>query len=189
MISYAVWLYFRFPLSLRMVEEMLAARGICVTYETVRQWGKKFGKAFSDQIRQRAPARGDKWHMDEVVISIAGELYWLWRAVDQNGFVLDVLVQRRRDSRAAQQLMRKLLKAAVRPPRVMITDKLRRCPGEDGSCCRTSPAQGLEQPRGELSSANTTARADHEAFQISPAGPTVSVGSRSSRQPLPHPLS
>ena len=72
-ISYAVWLYFRFPLSLRMVEEMLAARGICVTYETVRQWGKKFGKAFSDQIRQRAPARGDKWHMDEVVISIAGE--------------------------------------------------------------------------------------------------------------------
>ena len=65
-ISHAVWLYFRFPLSLRMVEEMLATRGICVTYETVRQWGKKFGKAFADQIRQRAPARGDKWHMDEV---------------------------------------------------------------------------------------------------------------------------
>ena len=124
-ISYAVWLYFRFPLSLRMVEEMLAAREIFVTYETVRQWGKKFGKAFSDQIRQRAPARGDKWHMDEVVISIAGEKHWLWRAVDQNGFVLDVLVQRRRDSRAAQQLMRKLLKSAVTPPRVMITDKLR----------------------------------------------------------------
>ena len=104
-ISHAVWLYFRFPLSLRMVEEMLAARGIRVTYETVRQWGKKFGKAFADQIRQRAPARGDKWHMDEVVISIAGEPHWLWRAVDQNGFVLDVLVQRRRDSRAAQRLL------------------------------------------------------------------------------------
>ena len=70
-ISYAVWLYFRFPLSLRMVEEMLAARGICVTYETVRQWAKKFGQAFSDQIRQRAPARGDKWHMDEVVVPTA----------------------------------------------------------------------------------------------------------------------
>src|SRR3981189_1550342 len=97
-ISYAVWLYLRFPLSLRMVEEMLAARGICVTYETVRQWGKKFGKAFSDRIRQRAPARGDKWHMDEVVVSIGGETHWLWRAVDQNGFVLDVLVQRRRDA-------------------------------------------------------------------------------------------
>jgi putative transposase len=123
-ISYAVWLYFRFPLSLRMVEEMLAARGICVTYETVRQWGKKFGKAFSDQIRQRAPARGDKWHIDEVVISISGEQYWLWRAVDQNGFVLDVLVQRRRDRRAAQRLMWRLLKSAVAPPRVMITDKL-----------------------------------------------------------------
>ena len=124
-ISYAVWLYFRFPLSLRMVEEMLAARGICVTYETVRQWGKKFGKTFSDQIRQRAPVRGDKWHMDEVVVSIAGEPHWLWRAVDQNGFVLDVLVQRRRDTRAAQRLMRKLLKSAATPPRVMITDKLR----------------------------------------------------------------
>src|ERR1700733_12597793 len=97
-ISHAVWLYFRFPLSLRMVEEMLATRGICVTYETVRQWERKFGKAFADQIRQRAPARGDKWHMDEVVISIAGEPHWLWRAVDQNGFVLDVLVQRRRDT-------------------------------------------------------------------------------------------
>ena len=91
----------------------------------MRQWGKKFGKAFSDQIHKRAPARGDKWHMDEVVVSIAGEQYWLWRAVDQNGFVLDVLVQRRRDTRAAQRLMRKLLKSAVTPPRVMITDKLR----------------------------------------------------------------
>ena len=124
-ISYAVWLYFRFPLSLRMVEEMLAARGICVTYETVRQWAIKFGDEFSDQIRQRASARGDKWHLDDVVISIAGEPYWLWRAVDQNGFVLDVLVQRRRDSCAARRLMTKLLKTAVRPPRVMITDKLR----------------------------------------------------------------
>jgi putative transposase len=141
-ISYAVWLYFRFPLSLRMVEEMLAERGICVTYETVRQWGKKFGKTFSDQIRQRAPARGDKWHRDEVVVSIAGEQHWHWRAVDQNGFILDVLVQRRRDTRAAQRLMTKLLKSAVTPPRVMITDKLRSygAESEDGPSRRTSPA-------------------------------------------------
>src|ERR1700731_2858154 len=126
-ISYEVWLYFRFPLGLRMVEEILAARGICVTYETVRQGGKKFGKAFADQIRQRAPARGDKWHLDEVLVSIAGEKHWLWRAVDQNGFVLDVLVlvQRRRDGSAAQRLMAKLLKSATTPPRGMITDKLR----------------------------------------------------------------
>ena len=89
-ISYAVWLYFRFPLSLRMVEEMLAARGISVTHETIRQWGLKFGREFADRIRRRAPRRGDKWHLDEVVISIAGKKHWLWRAVDQDGFVLDV---------------------------------------------------------------------------------------------------
>jgi putative transposase len=124
-ISNAVWLYFRFSLSLRKVQKMLAARGIRVTYETVRQWGRKLGKAFADQIRRRAPARGDKWHMDEVVVSVAGETHWLWRAVDQNGFVLDVLVQRRRDAKAAQRLMRRLLKSAATPPRVMITDKLR----------------------------------------------------------------
>jgi putative transposase len=85
-ICYAVWLYFRFPLSLRMVEELLAARGIEVSYETVRQWGLKFGEVFARRIRQRAPQRGDKWHLDEVVITIAGRKHWLWRAVDQHGF-------------------------------------------------------------------------------------------------------
>jgi transposase-like protein len=190
-ISYAVWLYFRFPLSLRMVEEMLAAREICVTYETVRQWGKKFGRAFSDQIRQRAPARGDKWHMDEVVVSIAGEQHWLWRAVDQNGFVLDVLVQRRRDSRAAQRLMRKLLKSAVTPPRVMITDKLKSygaARAKMGLRVDHRQHKGLTIAR-RIPTSRHGERTDHEAIQISPAGPTVSVGSRSSREPLPHSLS
>ena len=79
LISYAVWLYFRFPLSLRMVEEMLAARGVSVTYETIRQWGLKFGREFANRIRRRAPRRGDKWHLDEVVITIAGTKHWLWR--------------------------------------------------------------------------------------------------------------
>jgi putative transposase len=125
LISYAVWLYFRFPLSLRMVEEMLAARGISVTYETIRQWGLKFGREFAHRIRRRAPCRGDKWHLDEVVITIAGEKHWLWRAVDQEGFVLDVLVQSRRDKKAAKRLLRKLLKKQGRAPRVLITDKLR----------------------------------------------------------------
>ena len=124
-ISYVVWLYFRFPLSLRMVEEMLTARGISVTYETIRQWGLKFGRAFANRIRQRASCRGDKWHLDEVVITIAGTKHWLWRAVDQEGFVLDVLVQSRRDKKAAKRLLRKLLKKQGRPPRVLITDKLR----------------------------------------------------------------
>ena len=110
LISYAVWLYFRFPLSLRMVEEMLAARGISVTYETIRQWSLKFGREFASRLRRRAPRRGDKLHLDEVVLSIAGQKHWLWRAVVQEGFVLDVLVQSRRGKKAAQRLFRKLLK-------------------------------------------------------------------------------
>src|SRR3954454_6163689 len=123
-ISHAVWLYFRFPLSLRMVEEMLAARGIVVSHETVRQWALKFGQAFANQIQRRLPCVGDKWHLDEVVIKIAGVKHWLWRAVDQTGMVLDVLVQSRRDKQAAKRLLRKLVKKQMRPPRVMITDKL-----------------------------------------------------------------
>jgi putative transposase len=124
-ISYAIWLYFRFPLSLRMVEEMLAARGISVTHETIRQWGLKFGREFANRIRQRTPRRGDKWHLDEVVISIAEKKHWLWRAVDRDGFVLDVLVQSRRDKKAANRLFRKLLKKQGRAPRVLVTDKLK----------------------------------------------------------------
>src|SRR6185436_20182767 len=121
-ISHAIWLYFRFPLSLRMVEEMLAARGIDVSHETVRQWGRKFGQGFANQIRCRLPCPGDRWHLDEVCLMIAGKKHWLWRAVDQDGFVLDVLVQSRRDKRAAKRLLRKLLKRQMRPPRVLITD-------------------------------------------------------------------
>src|SRR5918993_2084083 len=123
-ISQAIWLYFRFPLSLRMVEEMLAARGIVVSHETVRQWALKFGRDFANRIRRRLPQAGDKWHLDEVAIKIAGVTHWLWRAVDQTGMVLDVLVQRRRDKRAAKRLLRKLLKRRCRAPRVMVTDKL-----------------------------------------------------------------
>jgi len=100
-ISYAVWLYFRFPLSLRMVMEMLAVCGILVSHETVRQWALKFGQSFANQIRRRAPIPGDKWHLDEVVISIAGRKRWLWMAVDQHGIVLDILVQSRRSATAA----------------------------------------------------------------------------------------
>ena len=88
-ISHAVWLYFRFPLSLRMVEEMLAARGIDVSHETVRQWGR-FDQAFN-QIRRRLPSPGDKWHLDEVCLMIGSQKHWLWRAVDQDGVVFDVL--------------------------------------------------------------------------------------------------
>ena len=123
-ISHAVWLYFRFPLSLRMIEEMLAARGILASHETVRQWALKFGQSFANKIRRRLPASGDKWHLDEVAISIAGKKHWLWRAVDQHGAVLDILVQSRRNAKAAKRLLRKLLKKQGTAPRVMITDKL-----------------------------------------------------------------
>ena len=101
-ISHAVWLYFRFPLSLRMVDEILAARGITVSHETVRQWARKFGQDVANQIRRRLPRAGDKWHLDEVEVKIAGQKHWLWRAVDQEGMVLDILVQSRRDKRAAK---------------------------------------------------------------------------------------
>ena len=123
-ISYAVWLYFRFPLSLRHVDELLAARGVVVSHETVRQWGLKFGQAFANRIRRRLPRAGDKWHLDEAAVKIAGRKHWLWRAVDQDGIVLDILVQSRRDKGAAKRLLRKLLKRRCRAPRVMITDKL-----------------------------------------------------------------
>ena len=124
-ISYAVYLYFRFPLSLRMVEEMLAVRGIEVSHETVRKWGLKFGREIANGIRRRRPQGGDKWHLDEMVITIAGKKHYLWRAVDQDGFVLEALVQSRRDKKAAKRLLRKLLKKQGRAPRVMVTDKLK----------------------------------------------------------------
>lgn len=124
-ISYAVYLYFRFPLSLRMVEEMLAVRGIEVSHETVRKWGLTFGREIANGIRRRLPRGGDKWHLDEMVVTIAGKKHYLWRAVDQDGFVLDALVQSRRDKKAAKRLLRKLLKKQGRAPRVMVTDKLR----------------------------------------------------------------
>src|ERR1700738_1359903 len=124
-IGHAVWPYFLFPLGLRMVEELLAARGIIVSHETVRQWARKFGQQFANQmIRRRLPRVGDKWHLDEVVLKITGVKHWLWGAVDQAGVVLDVLVQRRRNKQAAKRLLRKLLKRQMRPPRVMITDRL-----------------------------------------------------------------
>src|SRR5690349_8586041 len=123
-IGHAVWLHSRFPLGLRMVEEMLAARGITVSHEAVRQWGLEFGWAFANGIRRRLPRPGDKWHLDEVEIRIAGEKHWLWRAVDQDGLVLDVLVQGRRDKKAAKRLLRKLLKKQGRPPRVLVTELL-----------------------------------------------------------------
>ena len=124
-ISYGVWLYYRFCLSYRDVEELLFVRGIIVSHEAIRKWCRKFGQQYANQLRRRRPRPGDKWHLDEVFLTINGERHYLWRAVDQDGNVLDILVQRGRDKTAAKTFFRKLLKGLTYAPRVIITDKLK----------------------------------------------------------------
>jgi putative transposase len=123
-ISHCVWLYHRFPLSLREVQEMMLQRGIIVSHETIRQWCATFGQTYANALRRRRARPGDKWHLDEVFITINGRHHYLWRAVDQNGTVLDILVTSRRDTRAATRFFRKLLKGLEYVPRVLVTDKL-----------------------------------------------------------------
>jgi putative transposase len=124
-ISHAVWLYFRFSLSFRDVEELLAQRGIVVTYETVRQWCLKFGQMYANELRRRRPKTRDTWHLDEVYLKINGKTHYVWRAVDQYGNVLDILVQNRRNKNAAKKFFRKLLNGLQYIPRVIITNKLK----------------------------------------------------------------
>ncbi|WP_406729465.1 IS6 family transposase [Streptomyces sp. GD-15H] len=124
-ISHCVWLYFRFPLSYREVEELMLQRGVLVSHETVRRWCAKFGQAYANGLRRRRVRPGDKWHLDEVFLKINGEQKYLWRAVDQDGTVLDILVQNRRDTAAARRFFRRLLKGIGAVPRVVVTDKLR----------------------------------------------------------------
>jgi putative transposase len=123
-ISHCVWLYHRFPLSLREVEEMMMARGVVVTYETIRAWCRTFGQTYANGLRRRRPRPGDKWHLDEVFIKINGKTHYLWRAVGQDGVVLDILVTSRRDAKAATRFFRKLLRGVRFVPRVLVTDKL-----------------------------------------------------------------
>ncbi len=123
-IRHAVWLYLRFTLSYRDVEEMLAERGIDLTYETVRRWVAKFGPLFASELRRRRPRPTGRWHLDEMAVTIAGKRHWLWRAVDDEGEVLDVLVQSRRDTKAAVRLMRKLIRKLGFAPELLVTDRL-----------------------------------------------------------------
>src|SRR4051812_46761831 len=124
-IQHAIWLYLRFTLSYRDVEELLAERGLDISYETVRRWVLKFGPAIARRMRQRRRRPSDRWHLDEMVVRIAGKRMYLWRAVDDEGEILDMLVQRRRDTRSALRLMRKLLKKQGFVPKLLVTDKLR----------------------------------------------------------------
>ena len=124
-ISHAVWLYHVFSLSLRDVELILAERGIAVTHESVRRWCLKFGRGFAEKLRRRRPRPGDTWHLDEVYLRINGVLHYLWRAVDQHGVVLDILVQGRRNAAAAKRFFKRLLAGLKYKPRRIVTDGLR----------------------------------------------------------------
>src|SRR3954470_19553449 len=124
-IAHAVWLHHCFGPSLREVETILAERGVMVSHESIRAWSLRFGRAFANALEKRRPRPGDKWHLDEVFIRIGGQLRYLWRAVDQHGTLLDVLVQGRRGAKAAERFFRKLLKGLRYVPRVIVTDKLK----------------------------------------------------------------
>ena len=123
-ISHAVYLYFRFALSYRDVEELLAVRGIAVSYETVRRWCLKFGHLFAGEVRRRRPPPRDRWHLDEMYLRIGGRTYYLWRAVDADGLVLDIFLQERRNQEAAEAFLRRLVDGQPAEPRIVVTDKL-----------------------------------------------------------------
>src|SRR5215831_9629985 len=155
-IQHAVWLYLRFTLSYRDVEELLAERRLDISYETVRCWVLKFGPVIARRLRRCRPRPSNRWHLDDMVVRIAGERMYLWRAVDHEGEVLDVLVQSHRDSRAALRLMRKLLRKQGFVPKLLVTDKLRSygsafrqlqltCPHEQG-LRKNNRAENSHQP-------------------------------------------
>ena len=123
-IAFAVWAYHRLALSTADVEDLLAARGVIVSLEAIRLWVNRFGSHFADCIRREGPRPNDKWHMDEVVITIRGKKHWLWRAIDADGDVLDIFVQTRRNAKAAKRFFQRLV-SQFGEPRVVITDKLR----------------------------------------------------------------
>jgi putative transposase len=127
-ISYAVWLYHRFCLSFRDAEDLLAQRGVAVTYETIRQWCRTFDPRYARTLQRRRGRMGDTWYLDELFVTIQGRQQYLWRAVDEDGDVIDILLQSRRDRRAAARFFRKLLKSQGCVPRRLVTDKLRSYP-------------------------------------------------------------
>jgi len=124
-IQYAVWLYFRFNLSHRDIEDLLAERGIKVSYEAIRLWRNKFGSKYAQRLRRNHQGYGDTFFIDEVFVKIQGKQHYLWRAVDQDGEVVDVFLQKRRDARAAKRFFRRLLRKHQGEPRMIVTDKLR----------------------------------------------------------------
>ena len=152
-IAHCVWLYHRFPLSFREVEELMLVRGVIITYETIRQWCAKFGPVYAAGLRRRQPRPGDKWHLDEVFLTINGRWRYLCRAVDQDGNVLDILVQRRRDAKAAKRFFRKLLTKQCRVPRVLVHRQAPKLSGgaSGGDAVGRAPAIAIPEQRAENS--------------------------------------
>lgn len=177
-ISHAVWLYPRFALSLRDVQELMFERGVVVSHETIRQWCAKFGQSYANQLRRRRPRPGDKWHPDEVFIPINGERMYLWRAVDQDGVVLDILVQSRRNTKAAKQFFRKLLKGLRYVPRVLVTDKpasYQVAHREMLASVEHRRSKYRQQSGRELASADSATGAPDEAVRLTRTDATVPV--------------
>jgi putative transposase len=191
-ISHCVWLYYRFPLSLREVEEMMLARGVTVSHETIRQWTGKFGQAYANRLRRRRAQPGDTWHLDEVFITINGKTHYLWRAVDQDGNVLDILVTSRRDAKAATRFFRTLLTGLAYVPRVLVTDKLGSYQAARRSVLASvehRQSKYLQQPRGELPPTHSGAGARHEKVQLARWSTTVPGRVQCDISPFPDPSS
>ncbi len=147
-IAHAVWLYFRFHLSFRDVQDLLAERGIIVSHGAITQWCAKFGPTFAQGLHRRRARPGDKWHLDEVLLKIGGKRHWLWRAVRQNDVVLDILVQQRRDQNAAERFLRQVVDG-VGYERASNHRQLGQLPARDSASAaqlRASTAQASEQP-------------------------------------------
>lgn len=182
-VAYAVWAYHRFALSTADVEDLLAERGVTVSRETVRKWVNRFGRHFADCIKRDRPAAADKWHLDEVVVPINGVKVWLWRAVDANGDVLDILVQPRRNAKAAKRFLARLI-ARYGKPRVVVTDKLRSyikpirvlAPEADHRAHK-----GLNNRIEAVKPTDPEAREGHGPVQIDPTGAKLPRGPRSNQ--------
>jgi transposase-like protein len=188
-IAYAVWAYHRFALSTADVEDLLAQRGVIVSREAIRLWVNRFGRHFADCVRPDRPAPRDKWHVDEVVITIHGTKHWLWRAIDADGNMLDILVQPRRNATAARRFLRGLI-TRFGMPRVVVTDKLRsyikpiRTPGGGR---RASDPQRTQQRGRSLAQADPKAGDDIRAVQVTPTSTEIPCCPRPDQPDLPLP--
>ena len=187
-ISHAVWLYYRFGLSFRDVEDLLADRGVTVTYEAIRQWCLTFGLDYARRLRHRRGRQGDTWYLDELFVKIQGRQQYLWRAVDEDGDVLDILVQSRRNRRAAKRFFRKLLKRQGCEPRRLITEQAPQLLGRASYRNAVRDPQYptvRKQSRRRLASTDPPAGTPDAPVQVGCPSTTVRIGARRRPESLP----